>query len=159
MSDKVDMYRTIKVRIKMNDVEKQYVEVYETIFKEEIKHCIIQMQECPLDIRFKTMQFSSLINKSNYWIIYKLALHMHRCISVGKSCHYGKSSSWSPKTIKMGINQLILLYGKDFPIKKSTITLMPLTDELVKIKSNKLIRIDLIHKDKFWYANFLIQIQ
>ena len=36
---------------------------------------------------------------------------------------------------------------------------MPLTDELVEIKTNKLIRVDLIHKDNLWYANFLIQIQ
>ncbi len=153
------MYRTIKVRIKMSDVEKQYVEAYEAIFKEEIKHCIIQMQECPLDIRYKTMQFSNFINKSNYWIIYKLALHMHRCISVGRSCHYGRSSSWSPKAIQMGMNHMILLYGEDFPIKWSTLTLMPLTDEFVEIKTNKLIRVDLIHKDNLWYANFLIQIQ
>ena len=78
------MYRTIKVRIKMSNLEKQYLKAYEAIFKEEIKHCIIQMQECPLDIRYKTMQFSNFINKSNYWIIYKLALHMHKCISIGR---------------------------------------------------------------------------
>ena len=59
----------------------------------------------------------------------------------------------------MEMNHMILLYGEDFPIKCSTLKLMPLTDELVEIKTNKLIRVDLIHKDNLWYANFLIQIQ
>ena len=59
----------------------------------------------------------------------------------------------------MEMKHMILLYGEDFPIKCSTLKLMPLTDEFVEIKTNKLIRVDLIHKDNLWYANFLIQIQ
>lgn len=153
------MYRTIKVRLEVEEFEQKYILAYEAVFKEEIRHCVKQMEECPFDLRYHTICFSDLIDKNNCWIVYKLALRMYKRGVSGKVSHYGKSGSWSPKAIRMEKNQITFLFGKDFPISCSTFTLKPLTNEVVKIKSNKLIRIDLLHKDIFWYAAFLIQVQ
>lgn len=152
------MYKTIKLRLKATKNQKEHLLVYEETFHMELDSLIRQMHKHPNKIRFMDLCISDSIEAHSRWFLYQSALKAFKREKDHKKTVYGKSSTWSPRSISIKHNHLTLFYGKQFQHKRDTLIMKPLSSELLLLEEHVLIRMDLVHDEFFWYANFLIQI-
>lgn len=151
------MYKTIKIRLQLSEEQKEHLLKYEAVFHKEINRINILFTTCYLH-NFKNIQITNKIEKHTHWILYQIALCKFKQLHMGKKFTYGKSSTWSPYTAKVNKNMLELYYGDDWPFFKHELKMKVEEYQIQLLVESKVIRIDIIHDEKFWFANFLIKI-
>lgn len=152
------MYRTIKIRLKATKAQKEHLFTYEAEYHQQLVSLVAQMRTHPYNVKFKDISIAESIAVHSRWTLYQLALKMHNREKEQKRTGYGKSSTWSPRSFTINKDRLTLHYGKQFSHRKDTVTLKPLATELLQLEEHEIIRMDLVHDEYFWYANFLVRI-
>lgn len=151
------MYKTIKIRLKLTEKQKSHLLAYEKNFHDELSR-ITKLISHRLHHNFRSIKITNEIGRYSHWFLYQSALHKYEQESKGKVSNYGKSSTWSPLNAKIKENTLVIHYGESFPVSKDELILKAENKQLYYVISNEIIRIDLVHDEKFWFANCLIRL-
>lgn len=150
------MYQTIKIRLRLSINQLAHLQSYEAIYHEQIQNLLTQFRAHPTTLGISSLYFDSSINTYSQWTVYQIALRLYRGELCKKTFLYQRSSSWSPQSFHIEGGNLTLHYGGTFLQLSDSVILCPLDDQLHKLKENRVIRMDLIHDEKFWFANFLV---
>lgn len=153
------MYRTIKIRIRLSIYQKDYLLKYETIYHNEINkiYNLFSISKRPLPI--KKINITDNIKEQSHWALYQIALYKYKRNLEGKQYTYQKSSTWSPLNAVVLNSVLIISYGDLFPISRDALMMCINDKQLATIGTNRIVRIDLVHDEMFWYVNYLIKIE
>ena len=149
------MYMTLRVRLKMSKEIKGYLTTYERLFHEEIIDLSKQLENGL--IRMNMLMFHSYFHPALRWQLYQLARKQHQANCSGKTFCYSRSSSWKDQSFEIIDDNLYLNFGSSFYIQNVSIKLIVNEKELNHLRNGKLIRIDLVHDEKYWFANFIIK--
>lgn len=152
------MYRTLKIRVKTTSIQKSHLREYEKMYYKELDNLILQFQKHPARTKFRDTLISESIEAHSHWTLYQIGVKMYRRKNENKKASYGKSSSWHPRSIHVHNDKLTLHYGKAFAHRQDTLWMKPEYTELLQLKMHTIVRMDLVHDETFWYANFLIHI-
>ena len=152
------MYRTIKIRLHATKEQKEHLLAYEEVYHTDLQDLIHQLHKHPSSIRYADLCFSDAIEVHSRWLLYQTALKMFNRQLAHKKTSYWKSRTWGPRSFQIKSSRLTLHYGRQFSHRKDTLLMKPLSQELLSLQEHTIIRMDLVHDEFFWYANFLIRI-
>lgn len=150
------MYTTIKVRLKLSAHAKQYLKQYEGIFQSEIQN-ITERMKLTKKISFRQQQIDRKIERYSQWNLYQLALRNYHAQENKKIFQYQRSSTWNTKSFYYYEGTLILYFGSAFPLPQLVLPLSMIKKEDEWLRIGRIIRLDIAHDEKFWYANFIVQ--
>ena len=149
------MYSTLRFRIKTSQETKKLLLIYETIYHQEIGNLLNQLHHGIY--KFKNMKFDSNVCPNMHWFLYKQALKKLHAEQNNKEYHYSRSSSWIKGTYMLKSDVLLLFFGCSFPIEALSLNLVMNEQELMQLQNGEIIRIDLVHDERFWFANFIVK--
>lgn len=149
------MYMTLKLRFKMNRETKKYLLAYETAYHNEILKLSNQLRKGERQIQ--KLNFSTYFHPDARWQLYKLALKYEQADRCQRKICYSRSSSWGGKAFRIMNNKINLFFGISFPVEMLAITIYANELELNRLQKGKLIRVDIVHDEKFWFGNFIIK--
>lgn len=152
------MYKTIKIRVHTTKEQKHHLYQYEEVYHKELDALCHQLHQHPTQSRYRQLSFTNQIHPGNRWLLYQQARHRYQREIEGKTTCFHKSSSWHPSACKIKQDTVQLIYGPAFAYRQDTVILCPKDKELLYLQLYKVIRIDLMHDEMFWYANFLVNI-
>lgn len=150
------MYYTKKIRIKTNKQQKEDLLAYERIYHKEIHKITLLLCRENKFIKFENDLIDNQIADGSKWYIFQFA-KMHKLQNKkGKKSCYGRSSTWHPTSFKIKDNFLHLYFGCDFPINQDSYELRPIENIQEDLSSLKILRLDIVHDERYFYANFLV---
>lgn len=153
----ITMYRTIKIRMKLLEEQKTQLLMYEERCELQTLAIIKQFYSSHSEINFKNVKFENHIHKRNRWYLYQQALKRYRIILRNGKYTHTISSTWAPSSFAILHNNLYLNFGSSFIIKNIECKLVIEDKQEQELLENKIIHIDIVHDEKFWYANFVIK--
>lgn len=150
------MYFTQKVRIKLTKEEKQLLFLYECIYHQQIDHIVNQMNKLK-KVSYSYICFDENIHSTSRWLLYKLAHKKYDALKENRHFQYERSSSWSPTSFLYQYGKLRLKFGKTFK-KQDCVLFLSFTEfEKSILEENRMVRMDIVHDEIYWFANFTLE--
>lgn len=150
------MYYTLKIRMIINERQKDILQEYENIYHEQLNRMIHYMNVTG-NVMMKNMMFTKVIVKQNEWQLYRIALKYYQTLRCKGNYHYGRSSTWSQGAYIFKEQYLILMFGSKFQVNELRIRLSMNEKEIKLLNLGKISRLDIVHDEKFWFVNFTCQ--
>lgn len=150
------MYYTKKIRIKTNKQQKEDLLAYERVYHREIHKITSLLCRENRFTKFENDLIDNRIADGSKWYIFQFA-KMHKLQNKkGRKASYGRSSTWHPTSFRIIDNYLYLYFGDDFSISQDAYELRPIDNKQENLSSLKILRLDIVHDERYFYANFLV---
>ncbi|MGX8850968.1 hypothetical protein [Amedibacillus sp. YH-ame10] len=148
------MYFTKKIRIRMKEEEKRILLEYEQTYMDQLQDLVKQMEEGHSH-RLSQMAYFHEVPIACRWQLYQFARKQYFAIKNKKDFQYHRSSTWSTKAFHYEGDMLSLfMRHQDLHLKLSISTF-----EMDLLNTCRIVRLDIVHDEKFWYANFTLCIK